>query len=148
MSTPTAKGYFSGCGGMEVGLMQAGVNLIQSLDLDMEATACMKANSHYFSHNILTVDMKDKTVLEQPGSDIIVAFRATHFLVTRNNRSKKYPGVQSRIRYSDAFSFNNLNCDITYICSLLNPYKSEILHKKSTHDSRVGIPSVYEYLKG
>jgi len=72
MYVPTAKGYFSGCGGMEIGIMQAGVNVIQSLDLDPEATACMKANSHYFSHSILTTDIKDKTVLEQPGTDIIV----------------------------------------------------------------------------
>jgi DNA (cytosine-5)-methyltransferase 1 len=72
MYRPTAKGYFSGCGGMEIGLMQAGVNVIQSLDLDAEATACMKMNSHYFSHDVLTVDIKDKTVLEQPKSDIIV----------------------------------------------------------------------------
>ena len=28
MYRPTAKGYFSGCGGMEVGIMQAGVNMI------------------------------------------------------------------------------------------------------------------------
>ncbi len=72
MYKPTAKGYFSGCGGMEVGLMQAGVNIIQSLDLDLEATDCMKMNSHYFSHAILTADIKDKTVLEQPQTDIIV----------------------------------------------------------------------------
>ena len=72
MYKPTAKGYFSGCGGMEIGLMQAGVNVIQSLDLDAEATACMKANSHYFSHPVLTVDIKDVTVLEQPKTDIIV----------------------------------------------------------------------------
>jgi hypothetical protein len=31
---PTAKGYFSGCGGMEMGIMQAGINVVQSLDLD------------------------------------------------------------------------------------------------------------------
>ena len=62
MYKPTAKGYFSGCGGMELGIMQAGVNLLQSLDLDKEATDCMKANSHYFSHPILTADIKDKTV--------------------------------------------------------------------------------------
>lgn len=62
---PTAKGYFSGCGGMETWIMQAGINSIQSLDLDIEATNCMKVNSHYFSHNILTADIKDKTVLEQ-----------------------------------------------------------------------------------
>lgn len=72
MYTPTAKGYFSGCGGMEIGMMQAGINIIQSLDLDSEATACMKANPHYFKHSILTTDIKDKTVLEQPRSDIII----------------------------------------------------------------------------
>lgn len=37
MYTPTAKGYFSGCGGMELGFIQAGVNVIQSLDLDKAA---------------------------------------------------------------------------------------------------------------
>jgi len=72
MYHPTAKGYFSGCGGMEIGIMQAGVNVIQSLDLDPEATACMRLNSHYFSHSVLNVDIKDLTVLEQPKTDIIV----------------------------------------------------------------------------
>ena len=60
MYIPTAKGYFSGCGGMEIGLMQAGVKMIQSLDLDAVATSCMLMNSHYFSHNVLTVDIKDE----------------------------------------------------------------------------------------
>jgi DNA (cytosine-5)-methyltransferase 1 len=72
MYHPTAKGYFSGCGGMEIGLMQAGINVIQSLDLDVDATNCMKANPHYFGHSILHADIKDLTVLEQPESDIIV----------------------------------------------------------------------------
>ncbi|HVM86957.1 MAG TPA: DNA cytosine methyltransferase [Puia sp.] len=72
MHTPTAKGYFSGCGGMELGILQAGVNLIQSLDLDSEATDCMKSNSHYFSHTILNTDIKNKTVLDQPQTDIII----------------------------------------------------------------------------
>lgn len=72
MYTPTAKGYFSGCGGMEIGLMQAGINLIQSLDLDSDAINCMKQNRHYFSHSIITGDIKDQLVLEQPSSDIIV----------------------------------------------------------------------------
>lgn len=69
---PTAKGYFSGCGGMELGLILSGVELIQSLDLDKEATDCMKSNRHYFSHSVLNVDIKDKTVLDQPETDIIV----------------------------------------------------------------------------
>jgi DNA (cytosine-5)-methyltransferase 1 len=64
MYIPTAKGYFSGCRGMEIGIMQAGVNIVQSLDLDIEATDCMKTNNHYFSHSVLTSDIKDKTVLE------------------------------------------------------------------------------------
>jgi DNA (cytosine-5)-methyltransferase 1 len=72
MYTPTAKGYFSGCGGMEIGIMRAGIDLIQSLDLDIEATNCMKVNRHYFSHEVLTADIKNKTVLEQPQTDIII----------------------------------------------------------------------------
>jgi DNA (cytosine-5)-methyltransferase 1 len=72
MYLPTAKGYFSGCGGMEIGLMRAGIKVIQSLDLDIEATNCMNQNPHYFSHPVLRADIKDKTVLEQPASDIIV----------------------------------------------------------------------------
>ncbi len=72
MYIPTAKGYFSGCGGMELGIMQAGIKIIQSLDLDKEATECMRSNSQYFSHNILNADIKDKTVLEQPQSNIIL----------------------------------------------------------------------------
>ena len=72
MYKPTAKGYFSGCGGMEIGLMNAGVEVIQSLDLDTDAITCLNANSHYFSHPVLNVDIKDKMVLEQPKSDIIV----------------------------------------------------------------------------
>ncbi len=72
MYRPTAKGYFSGCGGMELGLLYSGVEMIQSLDLDKEATQCMIYNKHYFHHSILTTDIKDKTVLEQPQTDIIV----------------------------------------------------------------------------
>lgn len=70
--TPSAKGYFSGAGGMEIGLMQAGINMIQSVDLDKDATDCMEANPHYFNHSVLRKDVKDMTVLEQAGSEIIV----------------------------------------------------------------------------
>lgn len=57
---------------MEIGLMQAGLDILQPLDLDVEATDCMKMSKHYFSHDVLNVDIKDKTVLEQPATDIIV----------------------------------------------------------------------------
>ena len=72
MYRPTAKGYFSGCGGMELGLMQAGINMIQSLDIDPDSVAAMNMNKKYFSHSVLSTDIKDSTVMEQPNSDIIV----------------------------------------------------------------------------
>ena len=72
MYIPTAKGYFSGCGGLELGMIQAGVKIIQSLDLDSDATNCMNYNKHYFSHCILNTDIRDKLVLSQPESDIIL----------------------------------------------------------------------------
>ncbi|GAA4328359.1 DNA cytosine methyltransferase [Flaviaesturariibacter amylovorans] len=72
MYKPTAKGYFSGGGGMEIGMMEAGVEMIQSLDLDKDATDCMEANPRYFGHKVLRADIKDKTVKEQPKSDIIL----------------------------------------------------------------------------
>lgn len=38
---------------MEIGIMQAGVKTIQSLDLDLEAINSTNNNKYYFSHNIL-----------------------------------------------------------------------------------------------
>lgn len=69
---PTAKSYFSGAGLMDIGMMQAGVNVIQSLDLDKNAIAAMKRNPQYFSHKILRRDMKDVLVLEQDRTDMII----------------------------------------------------------------------------
>lgn len=72
MYTPTAKSYFSGAGLMDIGLMQAGINIIQSLDLDENAINSMKRNPHYFKHKVVRRDMKEICVLEQSASDIIV----------------------------------------------------------------------------
>lgn len=68
----TAKGYFSGCGGMEIGLMQAGIKMVQSLDIDSTAIDCMKNNPHYFGHTILKENIENITVLDQQKTDIIV----------------------------------------------------------------------------
>lgn len=70
MYRPTAKGYFSGCGGKELGLIQAGVNVIQSVDIDKTATDCMRNNSGYFNHAVITGDIAQMTVLDQPKADI------------------------------------------------------------------------------
>jgi DNA (cytosine-5)-methyltransferase 1 len=66
---PTGKGYFSGAGGLEIGLMNAGVSMRQSLDIDKRATDRMKANSQYFSHTVLNEDISTMTVLDQEKTD-------------------------------------------------------------------------------
>lgn len=57
---------------MEIGIMQSGIQVVQSLDLDRSATDCMEANPHYFGHNVLNTDIKNVTVLDQPQTDIVV----------------------------------------------------------------------------
>lgn len=73
MYNPTLKGYFSGGGFMELGMQQAGIEIIQSLEIDQAAADCMRANPRYFGHNIIQADIKNVTVKSQPKSDIIVA---------------------------------------------------------------------------
>jgi DNA (cytosine-5)-methyltransferase 1 len=70
MYVPTAKGYFSGAGLMEIGFVQAGVNIIQSIEIDPECTRIMQRNRNYFQHDIVTKDITSATVLDQPSSDI------------------------------------------------------------------------------
>lgn len=72
MYTPTAKSYFSGGGLMDIGFKQAGVEIIQSVDLDPVATGYMKRNKHFFGHDILTEDISRITVLDQPKSDVMI----------------------------------------------------------------------------
>lgn len=80
--------------------------------------------------------------------DLVAVFKAKHHLQAKNNNGVIYPKAKTKIKYSDTFVFQNADCTLEYICSLVNPYKSELLQKKYSHDSRVGIPGVYEYLKG
>ncbi|BBD46648.1 Modification methylase [Petrimonas sp. IBARAKI] len=67
--TPTAKSYFSGGGLMDLGLLNAGIDIIQSLEIDLTCVETLKRN---FSHKIIHTDIKDQKVLDQPKSDIIV----------------------------------------------------------------------------
>jgi DNA (cytosine-5)-methyltransferase 1 len=66
---PTAKSYFSGIGGMDLGLQEAGIDVVQSLELDAGCVNTMRKN---FNHPIAHTDIKDITVNEQPQTDIIV----------------------------------------------------------------------------
>lgn len=66
---PTAKSYFSGAGLMDLGLALAGINIIQSLEIDQICIDTLRKN---FTHEIVHSDIKDLTVLDQPESDIVV----------------------------------------------------------------------------
>jgi DNA (cytosine-5)-methyltransferase 1 len=72
MYHPTASGFFSGIGGMELGLQNAGIRFVQSMDICKNATAWMRRNSNYFTHEIIQNDITQTTVSNQPDADIIV----------------------------------------------------------------------------
>ncbi|HCY40459.1 MAG TPA: DNA (cytosine-5-)-methyltransferase [Prolixibacteraceae bacterium] len=66
---PTAKSYFSGAGLMDLGLQMAGINVIQSLEIDSVCVDTLRKN---FNHKIIHSDIRNQTVLSQEKSDIIV----------------------------------------------------------------------------
>jgi len=72
MYKPTTKGYFSGIGIFEIGLQEAGLQFVQSLDIDRGATDIMKMNPKYFSHKIVTSDIKDMLVYPQVKTDVVI----------------------------------------------------------------------------
>src|SRR5690348_15097332 len=77
---PECNSYFSGGGLMDIGLRQAGIKINQSLDLDTVATEVMKSNKHFFDHSILNEDITKKTVLDQPGCDMMAfTWPCTHY---------------------------------------------------------------------
>lgn len=65
----TAKSYFSGAGGMDLGLIESGINIIQSYEIDKTCCETLKNN---FRHEILQEDITKITVLDQPDADIYV----------------------------------------------------------------------------
>lgn len=69
MYKPTAKSYFSGAGGMDYGLMQEGIDIIQSVEMEPVFAQTLKNN---FSHNIISADIRDMEVLNQPKSDVVI----------------------------------------------------------------------------
>lgn len=65
----TAKSYFSGAGGMDYGLMEAGINILQSYEIDNKCCQTLRLN---FEHEIIETDITGITVLDQPKTDVIV----------------------------------------------------------------------------
>ncbi|WP_026883663.1 DNA cytosine methyltransferase [Clostridium akagii] len=65
----TAKSYFSGAGGMDLGLTQAGIKILQSYEMDETCCNTLRSN---FKHEVLQEDISKITVLDQKDADIYV----------------------------------------------------------------------------
>jgi len=65
---PTVNGYFSGSGGLELGLEQAGLHLQQSLEIDRTCVDTLALN---FNHKIVQHDITKVLVEGQPHSDVM-----------------------------------------------------------------------------
>ena len=74
----TAKSYFSGCGGMDLGMMDAGIDVIESYEIDK---GCCKVLSQ-LGHRVNECDVTKITVLDQPGADVFIGtFPCTRYSV-------------------------------------------------------------------
>lgn len=63
------KSYFCGAGLMDVGLIQAGVNIKQSFEIDKNAVKTYKAN---IGDHVQHCDISQELVLSQDGCDVMV----------------------------------------------------------------------------
>lgn len=65
----TVKSYFSGAGGMDLGLKEAGLEILESFEIDEKACNTLKSN---FNHKINQSDITKITVLDQQDADVYV----------------------------------------------------------------------------
>lgn len=65
----TAKSYFSGAGGMDLGMIQAGVDIVESFEIDSKAVKTLEMN---FDHKISQCDISKITVLDQQDADVYI----------------------------------------------------------------------------
>lgn len=64
-----AKSYFSGAGGMDCGMEQAGIDIVTSLELDPSACSTLRVN---FTHKVLQQDIKDIRVKDQQWTPVLI----------------------------------------------------------------------------
>lgn len=64
-----AKSYFSGAGGMDCGMVQAGIKIISSLELDPHACATLRLN---YDHPVKEMDIRDIRVKDQRWTPILI----------------------------------------------------------------------------
>ncbi|EGO8152306.1 TPA: DNA cytosine methyltransferase [Enterococcus faecalis] len=64
-----AKSYFSGAGGMDLGMLQAGINVVESFEIDKKCCATLRKN---FNHKVNECDISKITVLDQQDADVYI----------------------------------------------------------------------------
>lgn len=65
----TAKSYFSGAGGMDLGMIEAGIDVIESFEIDTVACDTLRQN---FNHTVNETDITKVTVLDQQDADVYI----------------------------------------------------------------------------
>lgn len=65
----TAKSYFSGAGGMDLGMIEAGIDIVESFEIDEKAVKTLGLN---FDHKINQCDISKITVLDQQDADVYI----------------------------------------------------------------------------
>lgn len=65
----TVKSYFSGAGGMDLGLVQAGLDVVEHFEIDPKCCETLRSN---FSGKINQTDITKITVLDQQDADVYV----------------------------------------------------------------------------
>lgn len=76
---------FSGAGGLDLGLVQAGHHIVQAIEIDTDAVATYKAN---ISNNILQADIREINPTTLPDCDVVVGgFPCQGFSVANLHRT-------------------------------------------------------------
>ena len=65
----TAKSYFSGAGGMDLGVQEAGIEIKESYEIDEK---CCKTLSQNLHHKVNQADITKITVLDQQDADVYI----------------------------------------------------------------------------
>lgn len=97
-----------------------------------------KSDGHFF---FLGMQLDSETY-----TNMAAVFKSKSRVSCLADHTGKYPCVDKRLEYTDDFLYNGEKGQLAYICSIANPYKAEFAQKRSAHDSRVGIPSIYKYV--
>lgn len=69
MYTPTAKSYFSGAGLMDLGLAQAGIDIVQTLEIDQHCVDTLRLN---VDSEVKHMDIANILVNDQDDTDMII----------------------------------------------------------------------------